>query len=266
LAETPPAADLPGLLRLHEQLTQLGARVQVAEQYQFQPMHAARISLVQAGRIGEAAEATVSISQTYHAVSLMRKLLSVGFEEAKIRAMSFQTSMVAGPNRQGIPMREEMMTAPRDMAWLDFGGKLGIYDFTKDQHRSWIRSNHLSVRGQRGEIFNHRLSMLADFQTPLHLELKRINKGEEENLEGYYMQGIMAGESWVYRNPFIPARLYDDEIAIATCLQLMAEYVAGGAEFYSFAEAAQDHYLGMMIEKAMASGEQVTAARQPWAK
>lgn len=114
-------------------------------------------------------------------------------------------------------------------------GRLGIYDFTKDQHRSWIRSNHLSVRGDRGEIFDNRLIVLGDYSTPLYLDFKRINKGEEENREGYYLEGIMAGERWVYRNPFIPGRLYDDEIAIASCLQKMIDYIAGGPGFYSLA-------------------------------
>jgi hypothetical protein len=32
---------------------------------------------------------------------------------------------------------------------------------------------------------------------------------------------MLAGEEWIYKNPFIPGRLTDDEIAIATCLKKM---------------------------------------------
>jgi len=46
----------------------------------------------------------------------------------------------------------------------------------------------------------------------------------------------------------------------------MADYVAGGPEFYSVAEASQDHYLGMMIEKAILSGEVVETQHQRWAR
>ncbi|TBL75320.1 Gfo/Idh/MocA family protein [Paenibacillus thalictri] len=265
LTETPPASDLAGLHTLHERLTRKGARIQVAEQYQFQPMHAARRSIISADRLGPVSEATVSISQTYHAVSLMRTMLGVTFENASIRGMRFESPMLAGPDRSGPPKEEKRISAPRDIAWLDFEGKLGIYDFTNNQHRSWTRSNHLSVRGERGELFDTRLSTLADFSTPLHLEMKRINKGEAENLEGYFLQGILAGESWVYRNPFAPARLYDDEIAIATCLQKMADYAAGGPSFYGLPEASQDHYVGMCIEQAILSGETVQTITQPWA-
>ena len=45
LAETPPAPDLEGLLGLQD-LIEGGARVQVAEQYLFQPLHAARLQIV----------------------------------------------------------------------------------------------------------------------------------------------------------------------------------------------------------------------------
>jgi hypothetical protein len=60
--------------------------------------------------------------------------------------------------------------------------------------------------------------------------------------------------------------LYDDEIAIASCLQKMADYVFDGPSFYSLEDASQDHYLGMMIEQAIQTGETVTAVPQRWAK
>jgi hypothetical protein len=265
LAETPPASSVEGLLSLHEKLTCKGAKIQVAEQYHLQPIHAARLSMIQSGRLGNVTQATVSISHFYHGISLMRKMLGVGFEEATIRGMRFEAPITAGPDRGGAPREEKIIMAERDIAWLEFDQKIGIYDFTKDQHRSWIRSNHLSVRGDRGEIFDNRLTLLADYSTPVHLDFKRINKGEEENQEGYFLDGILAGEQWVYRNPFIPARLYDDEIAIASCLTKMGEYLAGGPSFYSLPEASQDQYLGLMMEKAIRSSEIVKTVRQPWA-
>jgi len=265
LAETPPAPSIEGLITLNEQLACKGAKIQVAEQYHLHPIQQARLSLIQAGRLGKVTQATVSISHFYHGVSLIRKMLGINFEDAVIRGMRFEAPIVAGPDRSGPPKEEKMIIAERDLVWLEFDQKLGIYDFTKDQHRSWIRSNHLSVRGDRGEIFDNRLSLLADYSTPIHLDLKRINRGEEENQEGYFLDGIMAGEQWVYRNPFISARLYDDELAIASCLKKMGEYLEGGPSFYSLAEASQDQYLGLMMEKAIRSSEAVRTVRQPWA-
>lgn len=266
LAETPPAPSIEELVTLHEQLTCKGAKVQVAEQYHLHPIQQARLSLIQSGRLGNISQATVSISHFYHGVSLIRKMLGIGYEDSNIRGMRFSAPIAVGPDRSGPPKEEKMIMVERDLAWLEFDGKLGIYDFTKDQHRSWIRSNHLSVRGDRGEIFDNRLTLLTDYSTPVSLDLKRINRGEEENQEGYYLDGITAGEQWIYRNPFIPARLYDDEIAIASCLRKMAEYISGGPSFYSLPEASQDQYLGLMMEKAIISSEIVRTIRQPWAE
>lgn len=264
LLETPPAPNLKGLQVLHEQLTLRGARVQVAEQYHFHPAQQARLALIQSGQLGKISETTVSISQTYHAVSLIRKMLGITYEDVRIRAMRFQTQWVQGPTRSGPPTEDKLVPSQRDLAWLDFGGRLGIYDFTKDQHRSWTRSNHLSVRGERGEIFDNRVLIQQESCAELRMELKRMNRGELENAEGYYLKGILCGERWVYENPFAPARLYDDEIAIAVCMQKMGEYASGGPSFYSLEEASQDHYLGMMIEKAIETGETITTAPQCW--
>jgi len=265
LAETPPAPDLDGLLRLHESLTRRGAKIQIAEQYQFHPVQEAREAIIQSGRLGHINQVTVSVSHFYHAVSLIRKMLRVRFENVTIRGMRFESDWVAGPNRAGPPTEDKLVRSERDLAWLDFGGKLGIYDFTKDQHRSWTRSNHVCVRGERGEIFDNRISIQDPSCTQIQLDLKRINKGEYENAEGYFLKGFMAGESWVYENPFMPGRLYDDEIAIATCLSKMAVYAAGGPEFYGLPEASQDHYIGMLMEKAIKTGETVVSERQIWA-
>ncbi|RAP75255.1 hypothetical protein [Paenibacillus montanisoli] len=102
--------------------------------------------------------------------------------------------------------------------------------------------------------------------TPIELEFRRQNAGENGNLEGYYFKGILAGEEWAYRNPFAPGRLTDDEIAIATCLAKMADYAAGGPSFYSLAEASQDHYLSMLINESLAAGAPVRSETRIWAK
>lgn len=266
LAETPPAADLENARLLYETARRNDAKIQIAEQYHLHPIQAARLTVIQSGRLGKISEVTVSVSHYYHAISLIRKMLGVNFEPATIRGMRFASPVWAGPDRKGPPQEKKETKAPRDLAWIDFGDKLGVYDFTENQHRAWIRSNHLAVRGMKGEIFDHRLTVMDDYQTPLHLDFKRINKGEEENQEGHYLEGIMAGEQWVYRNPFLPARLYDDEIAIAACLEKMNDYVLGGPDFYSLAEALQDQYLGLMVKQAIETGESLSTTRQPWAE
>ena len=83
LAETPPAPDLAGLTELYEAVGS-GAKVQVAEQLLFQPMHAARIALSRSGRLGDVTQAQVSAVHGYHGISLIRQFLNVRFEEAAV--------------------------------------------------------------------------------------------------------------------------------------------------------------------------------------
>jgi predicted dehydrogenase len=263
LTETPPAYDLDKLIQLNRLAK--GAKVEAAEQYHLHPMHSARIGIARSGLLGEVSEAQVSFSHGYHAVSLMRRLLGIGFENATINAFQYDSAVIAGPDRKGPPEQERTVNPKHEFALLDFGGKLGVHDFIRDQHRSWIRSQRIIVRGEKGEIFNSAIKYLKDFRTPVEFDLIRKNAGEEGNMEGYCLKGIIAGEEWIYVNQFSPAGLSDDEIAVATCLVKMDEYVRGGQSFYSLAEASQDAYLALMMEKAMSSGEKVVTETQPWA-
>ena len=74
LSETPPARDLAGLRELWS-VAEQGARIQVAEQYIYQPHHAARLALVSGGSLGTVSQAQVSAAHGYHGVSLIRHLL-----------------------------------------------------------------------------------------------------------------------------------------------------------------------------------------------
>ena len=84
-------------------------------------------------------------------------------------------------------------------------------------------------------------------------------------MEGHYLKGIQLGEQWIYRNPTVPARLSDEEIAMADVLQGMGEYARGGPEVYPLAEAMQDHYLGLLIRESAETGQTLIARAQPWA-
>jgi hypothetical protein len=208
----------------------------------------------------------MSVAHGYHGIVLMRKLLGIRFDNASIKAHRFTSTIMAGPDRSGPPREQAINRSVQDIAILDFGEKLGMFDFTGDQYFSWIRSPRVLVRGERGEINNREIRYLEDFQTPISYELRREDAGHDGNLEGYYHKGILAGSEWAYRNPFIPGKLPDDEIAIATCLVKMDEYVHGGPSFYSLAEASQDHYINLMIDQALKSGETVQTLTQPWAE
>jgi hypothetical protein len=261
LAETPPAPDLDALNGLSD-LIKAGARAQVAEQYLFQPLHAARLSMARKGLLGTVSQVQVSVCHGYHGISIIRNFLGVGLSDAQVTARNFTQKFTDNPAPgAGAP---RVRDTHQLIAWLDFGGKLGVFDFCYDQYFSWFMEPRFFARGERGEMADWNVRYLRESGEPVHIELKRMDAGLENNLEGYYHKGIMAGDEWVYRSPFIPARLTEDELAGATELAKMAEYSAGGPSFYGLPEACQDHYLSLMMEKAAKSGEKVRATRQSW--
>jgi len=267
LSETPPAPDLEGLIELYNLLQEYEARYQVAEQYHLQPLHAVRIGIVDSGLLGDQInQVQISVCHDYHAISLIRKFLGIKFENVKISAQKFETPLIAGPDFEGNPEIKQEKISEQTIATLDFGDKMALYDFSDDQYFSWIRDLRLLIRGERGEINNKRVKYLKDYKTPIEFNLKRLNAGEDGNLEGYYLKGILAGNDWAYKNPFIPGRITDDEIAIASCLKKMSSFVEGGKRFYSFAEAAQDHYLSLLIKESIDKNRTVESRQQPWAE
>ena len=264
LAETPPAPDVPRLAEVNA-LTQQGARIQVAEQYIFQPVHAARLAVAASGLLGPISQAQVSAAHGYHGISLLRHFLGIGHAPVKITARSFASPIVQGPGRAGLPDQEKIVASTQTLAWFDFGDRLGVFDFSGDQYFSYIRSHRVLVRGQRGEINQTHVRHLLDFRTPMEFELQRVDAGHNGNLEGYFHKGIVGGGRWWYENPFPGARLTDDELAVAASLAHMAAYARGGPDFYSLAEASYDHYLNLMLDQALASGQTVEVSVPPWA-
>ena len=77
------------------------AQVQVAERcpVSLQPFHAAQLALARSGNLGKISQAQVSAAHGYHGISLIRKFLNAGQENATIRAFKFRSPLVDGPDR-----------------------------------------------------------------------------------------------------------------------------------------------------------------------
>lgn len=263
LAETPPAPDIDGLRALAP-LARLGGRIQVAEQYRFQPLHAARLALAASGRLGSISQIQVSVAHGYHGIDLIRRFLGIGSEPVTITARRFDSPVVGGPNRAGPVSSRQIVTQEQVIATFDFGDRLGILDFSDEQYFSWIRGLRLLVRGERGEIDGHSVRWLDDDGQPVRLKLERHDTGHDGNLEGLYLEGITAGVEWLYRNPFGTARLTDDELGVATCLAGMPAAIDGGPSVCSLADAVHDHYLNLLAGQAIETGLPVHAAGHLW--
>lgn len=266
LSETPPAPNVATMVELWEKVQRLKGKVQVAEQVHLRPHHAAQLAVVASGKLGTISQAQVSVAHGYHGISLMRKFLGIMFEPVRITSTQFKSPIVAGPSRSGPPEKEVINTSVQHFYRFDYGDRLGLLDFTGDQYFAWIRDERLLVRGERGELSGNSVAYLKDFRTPIRFDFIRNSAGINGDLNGNCFLGIQGGDEWVYRNPFAPASLADDEIAIAEALVRMDEYVRTGREFYSLAEGMQDHYLNVIAHEALESGETRTTAPQPWSR
>lgn len=265
LCETPAALDLEAMLEIWR-LVQEGLRIHTAEQYIHQPLHSARLKLISEGKLGSVSFARVSAAHGYHGVSLIRHFLGIGFEDATIRGRTFSSPLIDGATRTGPPV-EKLTQAMQLLGEFDFGDRLGLFDFTDLQYWSWVRSHRVLIRGERGEIADRDVRYIDDFRTPVMEELLRVDRGQYGDLAGYYHQGILAGDEYAFRNPYVRARLMDDEIAIAIVLEKMGDYARGRGEGpYPYAEAAQDQYLALKLAEAVATGEVMRTTRQPWAE
>lgn len=269
LSETPPAPDLPGLRALWEAVGPSGL-VQVAEQYQFQPLHAARLALVRRGLIGQPTAVHLSSTHGYHAMSLIRLLLGVGFDDAAVRAQVVTAPLVRSLSSGGWPDDADGAVVDQveeTLATLDFGGgRSGLYDFTDNQWWHPLRTHRHVVRGSHGEIVDSAVTTMLDVRSPFTRSISRRQTGIDGNLEGAHLETLALDGEIVWRNPFAPARLSDEEVAIAELLERTRAWLRDGAQPpYPLAQASQDHLLALTIAEAVRTGTEVRTTRQPWA-
>lgn len=264
LCETPPAQNPMELVELWETFSRLGGKIQVAEQYFLQPLYSAMLDIIGNGIIGDVSNMTLSALHGYHAISIFRKMLGVGFENCLISGRQFRFPVISNNSRNGYDSNGTFVFADRDLATLQFaGGKVAFFDFAGEQYFSRIRTRRLNIQGLRGEINDMTVRFLNNQNDCIQQELYRIDEGIYNN-NGLWHQGIQFGDKFAYENPFPNARFNDDEIAVAECMRLMKKYVDGGTEFYPLREALQDTYLSFMIEDAISGGKPIQTETQSW--
>jgi Predicted dehydrogenases and related proteins len=258
LAETPPAADEEGIKRMSA-LAAKGAAIQIAEQYPLQPHHAARTAMIRSGALGEVRHVQVSAGHGYHGISLIRHWLSI-LDPAgcQIVAKRIELPILEVPNR-GRAVQDKLESDQQDIAILSFpGGKSAVFDFARSQYFSPIRHNRILIRGSHGEIRDNEVTRSlggGEFESNT---ISRVQDGREGSLAPLSLRELRAGSECLFRNPYYPASLSDEEIAIAEALSRMASYVREGASFYSLAEGLIDVRLSLAIDEAIATGGTVT--------
>jgi len=266
LAETPPAPDRDGLRALWDDV---GAAdlVQVAEQYLLVPAHAARLAAVRAGVIGTPTQVQVSSTHQYHAISLIRGFLGAGRTPVRVRAVRTEAPLVDPLTRDGWTGDDTPKPAVTTIATLDFGdGRSGLYDFTDNQWHNQLRFRRILVRGTHGELRDDEVVRLVAPRTVVRTPLVRRQTGYDLDLDGFETDTITLGAEVLFRNACIGRRLNDEEIAITTQLQQMADWVRGdGPAPYPLADGLQDHLVALAVEEAADTDRTVITSTEAWA-
>ena len=245
LTETPIGASLK---EIDDFLAEIKPewRVQVAEQFHFQPRNQAIKAIIDSGILGEITQVQLSCCHDYHAASLIRFILDTGYEIPEAFSFTLSDTVNRYNSRRGLLSKPETVTAEEKFAVLKFKGKTAVYDFNYEQYFSDIRASRIVIRGTNGEIINDRCTYLKD-GLPHSFSLQRNSYGANESLDGFTLVNITAEGRVLYENPFKSARLSDEEIAISTCLLNMKKYLETGIPFYPLEEAAADFKIFLSV-------------------
>jgi predicted dehydrogenase len=264
LTETPPAPDVEGLRRLWSSVGSSGL-VQVAEQNPFLPSHVAQSTVIQSGALGQVGSVQLSSTHLYHAVSVIRLLLGVEMAPATVEARQFVAPLVDPMSRDGWTGEDSVRDAVTTLATLDFGGLVGLYDFTDNQWHNPLRGSRIVIRGSHGELVDDRLVRLVDPVTAVESRVVRRQTGLGGNLEGFALDHLSLDGEVVYRNPFPGVRLADEEIAVGSMLAGMTDWCRGeGEPPYPLAAASQDHLIALAISESVRSGAAVETGSEAW--
>jgi predicted dehydrogenase len=266
LAETPPAGDVEGLRELWGAVGASGL-VQVAEQHPFLPFFAAVRALVELGVLGAVGAVHVSWTHDYHGVALIRALLGLGAEPVRIQAVRDVRPLLEGPDRDGWPAEPAVRPSDHTIALLQAAGRTGVYDFTDGQWFNPLRRRHFVLRGDHGELVGEDVTWAAPDGSPLSAPIVRRQIGLDGNLEGAGLDALTWAGQVLYRNPFPGARLSDEEIAIATCLDATGRWRRGeGPEPYPLADACQDQLVALHVHAAADTGGPAQTGDEPWSQ
>lgn len=240
LCETPVGQNIEDLEDAW-QLHCYGTRFQTAEQYHLYPQYEKILEIVKSGVLGVPHAVNLSVAHDYHGVSLIRRLLGTGFENAFFTGKRYTFPVLETADRNG-PVKDGAVTERyRIRMDIEFdSGKMGFYDFCNVQYHSCIRGTDIRVQGERGEIAGNRLAYMDRDQ-------------------------ICHNETITWENPYEKQGLTDDEAAIAKLLAGMKHYVDTGEEVYPMAEALQDAYFALCMEKALLHPyETIQSQTQMW--
>ena len=272
LSETPAALEYPKLLKLWDMHT-AGMKIVVNEQYRRYPVYSSLIRIAQSGILGGNDSLNVSLAHEYHGISLIRALLCLDqSEQFSVSVKDYMFPVTETLTRYDSFRDGRTAMKKRTVATFEFDcGKVAFYDFDPEQYRSPIRRNTLRLQGCRGEIIDgtaYWLDASNECRSAVMEVSTRTVETEYDNPNLKRIEEVVSvgfdGEI-LYRPPFGPCGLAQDETAMALMMQQASLYGKGLAESpYPLQEALQDAYATIIMQKACETGEKVHTERQVW--
>lgn len=260
LCETPAALQLQDLEQLWLMKTREHLRILTAEQYFLYPHLSAAIAVVDKGYLGKPSQLSISMAHEYHAASLIRRLLNTGFTQMTVSGKAYPFSIRETGSREGLVTNGSIENKERIRITFEFpDGKVAFYDFSGVQYHSFIRSRHLNVWGEDGELYDRTVRYVDEGGNPVKLDMET-----EPSAGGRGVLKIRLGAELLYENPFGDVELDEDETAIASLMDGMKAWIEKGVEIYPLAEALQDAYTMLLMRKAVNEGCPVCSERQIW--
>lgn len=242
-----PVGDTEEKLERLQSLADNGAKIVCCEQYHRQPLLAAGLEAVRQGKIGTPQTMYISLVHDYHAASLIRRCLLTGKENYTVTAVRHISPAAETDSRYGAILDGRVTQEVRDLALVQFdSGKTAFYDFAPLQYRSYIRSRHLTVRGDRGEWSDTVLYGLDERNQPFRQALMPEIPEKYRCLDTQSLRDLR--KTW---RPELFLDTLQDEYAIAALLMDMEEYLSGGPSPYPFWEAAGDARFWLRLQAAL---------------
>ncbi len=261
LCETPAAMDEKQLKELWKLKEHHKVRIQVAEQYIRYPIIKAGLRAVKQGKLGEPNTVNLSVAHDYHGVSLIRHMLNIGLEPVQIYGKKYLFPVTETACRYGAVTDGSIKAWERFYITMEFSsGKIAFYDFSGVQYHSFIRSRHINVQGRDGERNDTILRFVGENYLPKQERLFPYLDSKYRALETEDLK--KAAKNW---NPVLELENVQDEYAISSMMLDMREYLERGKEVYPLAEALEDAYIWILMQRATeVPGTVVESSVMPW--
>ena len=202
------------------------------EQYPHFPLFSAVIKATE--RIGKVDQLKLSSLHNHHASAILRAILKENSIPKDISAVDFPSSTIKTAGREEYIRKIRIIRYPSN--------KLFIHDFSTNTYHSTLIKDEIEVRGERGIDNEKGVRYVREDGETIVMPFV-FHRDTEFFASNMTLSHITLGSEVVFSNPFYPAPLSDDEIAVALLLQAFDK----GCLEYSIQDGVLDARIGRLL-------------------